>query len=211
MELSKITIGIIFIFLPGILALMVSERLTSHRERKGYELAAYTLVLGCLSHLLYFVLHWSLSKSCVPLPEDKWLDLMTSDTVAQPTVVLMTAMLGVILGFIISYASNHSWLHRFATLIQAGNKFGDVDVWAYLLNSDHVEANPWVVIRDQEKDLMYQGWVMAHSVEEDPRELVLRDVKVFANKTGKELYATKMMYMALEKKNALIEFYNGGS
>jgi hypothetical protein len=210
MELGKVTISIIFIFLPGILALMVSERLTSHRERKGYELAAYTFVIGCLSHLLYFTLHWLLGKFSITSPEDNWLDLMTSDTVAQPTVVLITTILGVVLGFVLCYASNYSWLHRFASLIHAGNKFGDVDVWAWLLNSGHVEGNPWVVIRDQEKSLMYQGWVMAHSVEEDPRELVLSDVKVFDNKTGAELYDVKVMYMALEKKSASIELYNGG-
>lgn len=205
MELSKITIGIIFIFLPGILALMVSERLTDHRERKGYELAAYTLVLGCLSHLLYFIILWSLGKFCITLPKDMWLDLMTSDHVEiQPEVVLFTAILGVLLGFVLCYATTHGWLHRFARRIGATKKFKDLDVWSFLMNSKEMG---WVVVRDQAKNLMYQGLVKSFSTEEDPRELVLSPAFVYQNDTGLKLYDAEVIYLALEKKNVTLEIF----
>lgn len=207
--MDKITIGVIFIFLPGILALMVSEKLTSHPKREGYELLAFTFVLGCLSHLLYFIFYASLKRFDVLLPEDKWLDLMsTTSTAAQPSVVLYTTTLGVVLGFILSYARNYSWLHRFAVRIKASRKIGDVDLWAYLFNSTLLEEDePWVVVRDREKKLMYQGMVHTFSDVEDTRELILKYVRVFDNETADNLYDVEIMYLSFEKKNASIEIY----
>ncbi|HET9113761.1 MAG TPA: hypothetical protein VFN66_07810, partial [Burkholderiales bacterium] len=66
--MDKITISVIFIFLPGILALMISEKLTSHPKREGYELIAFTFVLGCLSHLLYFIIFTILKWLGAPVP-----------------------------------------------------------------------------------------------------------------------------------------------
>ena len=75
MELSKFSIGLIFIFLPGILALLVSERLTEHPERKNYELLVYALVLGCIAHVTYGLL--ALVSHALPpffhLAEDRWI------------------------------------------------------------------------------------------------------------------------------------------
>jgi len=70
MELSRFTIAIIFIFFPGILALVISERLTTHPERKSYELFAYALVLGCVAHLLYELVY-SLAVRWIALPDDR--------------------------------------------------------------------------------------------------------------------------------------------
>lgn len=206
--MDKITIGVIFIFLPGILSLMISEKLTSHPKREGYELFAFTFVLGCLSHLLYFAVYTISTYVGVFLPEDKWLDLMTATTAAQPVVVLFTAILGVVLGFILSYARNYSWLHRFAVWIKASHKIGDVDLWAYLFNSTLLEKEQWVVVRDRDKKLMYQGIVHTFSDVEDPRELILKYVRVFDNDTGANLYDVDILYVSFEKKNASIEIYN---
>ena len=205
--MDKVTISIIFIFLPGILALIVSEKLTSHPKREGYELIAFTFVLGCLSHLLYFIIFTPLKWLGAAVPEDKWLDLMTTTTATQPVVVLYTAILGVVMGFILSYARNYSWLHRFALWIKASRKIGDVDLWAYLFNSNLLEEYDWVVIRDRDKNLMYQGMVNTFSDIEDPRELILSNVKVFDNETGTGLYDVDLIYLSFEKNNASIEIY----
>lgn len=118
MELSKFTVGLIFIFLPGILALLVSERLTEHPERKGYELFTYALVLGCIAHVAY-ALMVQISHGLplgFHLDEDRWIELMLEDETItiQTNVVATTAAIGVLLGLFLAYAANHSWLHRIA-------------------------------------------------------------------------------------------------
>src|SRR5258706_12711897 len=166
MQFSQLTVTIIFIFLPGILALVISERLTSHPARKGYELFAYAFVLGCAAHLIY-----SFTSTRVGLPDDHWLDLVTSaQSKVEGTVALYTAFIGAVLGFIVALCANHSFLHRFARGFRITRKFADFDVWSYLMNSDQVY---WVVVRNQSADLMYQGKIKTFSTDEDPRELVL--------------------------------------
>lgn len=75
------------------------------------------------------------------------------------------------------------------------------------MNSDTIN---WIVIRDQANDLMYQGQVAQFSDEEDPRELVLSDVSVFVNETGKHMYDVPLMYLSLEKKNVTFEVHQLG-
>ena len=198
MQFSQLTVTVIFIFLPGILALIISERLTTHPERKGYELFAYAFVVGCAAHLIY-----SLISKSLGLPDDHWLDLVTSDqSKVQGAVALHTALIGAILGLMVAFCANHSFLHRFARIFRITRKFADFDVWSYLMNSDQVY---WIVVRNQTTDLMYQGKVITFSTNEDPRELVLSDVTVFQNSTAAKLYDTPLIYLSFDKKNAILE------
>jgi uncharacterized protein DUF6338 len=207
-ELSKFSIGLIFIFLPGVLALLVSERLTEHPERKNYELFVYALVLGCIAHIGYGLLA-AFSQTLPPayrLDEDRWIELMLDDSqvTIQTRVVAGTAIIGVLLGFVLAYAANHSWLQRVAHALRVSRKFADNDVWGYLMNPGKVG---WIVVRDQPKNLMYQGYVATFSTTEDPRELILRDAPVFENSSGKKLYDVASLYLSFEKKDVVVEIF----
>jgi len=210
MELSKFSVGLIFIFLPGILALLVSERLTEHPERKGYELFTYALVLGCIAHVVYGLIAQA-SQALSPafhLEEDQWIELMLEDSTVtiQTAVVATTAVIGVLLGLFLTYAANHSWLHRIAHRLSVSRKFADNDVWGYLMNSGMVG---WIVLRDHSKNLMYQGYVATFSTTEDPRELILNDATVFENKSGAKLYDVKSIYLSFDKKDVAVEIFEG--
>lgn len=64
----------------------------------------------------------------------------------------------------------------------------------------------WVIVRDIENDLMYEGWVQAFSDSTERDELFLRDVKVFTNKTADELYEIPGLYLPKSRENLTIEF-----
>ena len=205
MELSQFTLGLIFIFLPGVLALMVSERLTEHPERKPYELFAYALVLGCVSHLVYPSVQWLVNTISMRLvlEDDRWLELMLEEHVGiQPRVVGTNALIGIGIGLFVAYAANRSWMHRFAYALGISRKFADMDVWAYLMNSENIQ---WVVIRDKSKNLMYQGAISLFSSGEDPRELLLTNVTVYTNDTGTRLYDAEALYLSFDKKGVELE------
>jgi hypothetical protein len=208
MDLSKFSVGLIFIFLPGMLALVVSERLTEHPERKGYELFVYALVLGCIAHLIYSAFAHGVHAlaPAADIDEDRWIQLMLDDKAVtiQTRVVGVTAVIGVLLGFLVAYSANHSLLHRAAQLLRVSRKFADNDVWGFLLNSGNVG---WVVIRDHSRNLMYQGFVTTFSTTEDPRELILRDATVFENASGAKLYDVKTIYLAFDKKDVTVEIF----
>jgi hypothetical protein len=61
--------------------------------------------------------------------------------------------------------------HYLAARARVSKKFGDLDVWGFVFNSN---ATEWVVVRDIKYDLMYQGWVHAFSDTADDNELLLR-------------------------------------
>jgi Family of unknown function (DUF6338) len=203
MELSKFTVGIIFIFLPGILALIISERLTEHGERKGYELFAYALVLGCAAHVLYALIQTAFPS--LNLDDDLWLTLMLDEEAGiQSSVVLYSAGLGLCLGFALAFVANHSWLHWIAAKLHVSRKFSELDVWAHLMARRGID---WVVIRDQAKNLMYQGRVLVFSIKEDPRELLLSNATVFTNDSGTRLYDVETLYLSFEKKAVTLEIF----
>ncbi len=85
----------------------------------------------------------------------------------------------------VAFVINHHWLHRLAHVLRVSRKFGDFDLWSHMLNSN---APSWVIIRDREQDLMYDGWIAAFSDGAEKNELLLGDVKVFRNSTGDMLY-----------------------
>ena len=64
----------------------------------------------------------------------------------------------------------------------------------------------WVVVRDIENDLAYEGWIHAFSVGNERDELFLRDVKVFTNKTAEELYAVPALYLPKNRESLTIEW-----
>ncbi len=203
MELSKFTVGLIFIFLPGILSLIISERLTEHGERKGYELVAYALVLGCTAHVLYT----GVQKAFPGLgwEADRWLELMLDDEASiQSAVVAYSAGIGIVLGLALAFAANHSWLHWIARKLRVSRKFSELDVWGHLMADKEID---WVVVRDHARNLMYQGQLSVFSIKEDPRELMLRNATVFTNDSGAKLYDVKVIYLSFEKKDVSLEIF----
>ena len=134
--MTELSLKLIFIFLPGIVSLVISERLTSHPARKGYDLAVYALVIGCFSHLTYELLR----IAAPALPEDHWLDAIVEPSFKiQGLVVGLSTAIGAIYGFVLAYAANHSMLRRFARTIGVSKRFSDIDVWNHLMNSPDLE------------------------------------------------------------------------
>lgn len=200
MTLSEFTLRIILIFLPGLIALIIVEQLTVHKEVKPYRFFIDSLILGFLCYLIYYPI------SQVPFFNLNFYFIRSLSDNKFPldfTEIFIAIFLSIPLGFIISLLSNRKILHRFAQKLKITKKFGDLDVWSYIMNSEIPE---WVVIRDIENDLMYQGWIQAYSDPPEKDELFLRDVKVFINSTAQELYNVPGLYFPRKRENITIEF-----
>ena len=107
-----------------------------------------------------------------------------------------------VLGLLASLALNKHWLNRLARVIGVSNKFGDLDVWARMFNSSDIV---WVVVRDFNHDLAFDGWVNAFSDTYDTNELLLRDVKVYQSSSAQLLYELDSVYLTREKDELTIE------
>ena len=155
-------------------------------------------VLGFLCYLLYALINAGLQ--CRWPPDVSFVKVLaTKDSAAaysSLTEISYVSLLALPVAAGVSFALNHKWLHKLAAAIKVTKKFGDLDVWAFVFNSNVTE---WVTVRDIKNDLTYQGWVHAFSDTCTPNQLLLRDVQVFRNSTGDELYKTPTPCISLDR------------
>lgn len=197
MQLSELTIRLLLIFFPGIISSLIIDNLISHREREFKIFLLYSFILGLAS---YFILYIIISinnflvilRGLIPSWKVSFLNSLI-DKKADINIkeVVIATLIAIILALLISALINHRLLHKFAKKLKISKRFGQLDVWSYVLDSPDID---WVIIRDLENDLMYQGWIEAFSDTYDTNELFIRDVKVYKNSTAEELYFMQGIY-----------------
>jgi hypothetical protein len=120
------------------------------------------------------------------------------------TEIGVTSLVALVLSILWLYSTNYKLLTRFMQAIRATNRYGDEDVWDFILNADSPSVE-YINLRDFDKEITYAGWVETFSEAEKVRELVLRDVKVF-NFQGDELFSAPRVYVARPVDTIDIEF-----
>lgn len=214
MEVTELTLHLGLLFLPGIICALIVEKLSPNREWPTARFVLYSFVLGLASYLIYALLQ-SLSYPLLHSvfcwkwpPPWKWppsvhlFRSLNQHEDLDPTEILLTTIVSFFVGLVVSRGLNKHWLNRLARRMRASVKFGALDVWAHILNSDDVE---WVVVRDFERDLAYEGKVDSYSETYDVNELLLQDVKVYRNSTAEPLYEVKAVYLTRQKDDLTIE------
>lgn len=200
MTLSEFTLRLIVIFLPGLIAFIIVEQLTVNKETAPYRFFINALMMGFLCYLLYYPF------SLIPVLNLKFSFIASLSSNKVPLdfkEIGVVVLLAIPMGLVVSLFINRKYLHKAAQWLKVTNKFGDHDVWSYILNS---EIPGWVVIRDKDSDLMYEGWIQATSDSTDKDELFLRDVKVFSNSTGELFYEVPGLYLPRNRESLIIEF-----
>ncbi len=209
MQFSELTVRLLLIFFPGIIAALIVDNLTTHRERDFKQFLLHAFLLGLSSYFILYILLGVNNlivtlKGLIPTWKVSFLTSLTNGkSPINITEVIVASVISILLAFLISFAINHKLLHRLAAKFKISKKFGHLDVWEYVFDSPDVE---WITIRDIENDLMYQGWVEAYSDTRDKNELLLRDVIVYRNSTSEELYSVGALYITRDKDNLLLEF-----
>ena len=121
----------------------------------------------------------------------------------------MVSGLSIPLGFLISLALKEHWLHRVAHRLKVSKKFPNVDVWSFVMDVIEKHKDDWVVIRDLDHDLIYEGRVKAFSDSTDDfDELFLIDAVIYRNSTGTRLYEVPALYVSARHGNKAVEFPN---
>ena len=202
MDVSEFTFRLIFLFLPGFLSFLIVDALTIHPRIPMVRVFLYSLVLGCLCYFVHYPL------TMIPFfglcPSSFMEFLKDGKTELDPNEILLVSGLSIPLGLLTSLAINKHWLYRFAYRLRVSRKFANPDVWSLVMNE---EGSEWVVIRDLEQDLIYEGWVVAFSDSTDDfDEVLLTDAQVYRNSTGEELYKVSGVYISTRHGNKVVEF-----
>ena len=98
--------------------------------------------------------------------------------------------------------NTHKLHFRLFQKLKITKKFGEQDVWGFLMNSPSTE---WITVRDTENNIMYDGWVKAFSDNSKEAELLLESVSVYKNDTGEHLYDVDAQYLSLNRDKISIE------
>ena len=201
MELSEFTFKIFLLFIPGLTAFIIFDYITSHKETKLHRAIIESLLFGFASYFIYFLITkipWfelqisflgSLTEKETPL---NFLEISLATVISLP-IALISARL-----------DNSKLINRIATYLRVTNRHGHVDLWNYIMNSTDIP--PWVVVRDIENDLTYEGWIEGFSDSTEMDELFIRDVNVYQNSTARLLYSTPGLYIPTKRENLTMEF-----
>lgn len=208
MEFSELTIRLLLIFFPGMIAMFIINNLTTHKRNEFNIFLLHSFLMGLVSYFTaYFVVminNWILILN--GYSGNKKLQFLESLTNGKSAIsireVLLVTLLAIILAIVISLVINRGWFHLLARKLKITNQFGEKDVWQHMFNSPNVE---WISVRDFENDLIFQGHVAAFSDTSITNELLLQDVIVYASSTGEELYHLDAIYITRKTDSLTIE------
>lgn len=205
MEITEFALKLLLLFFPGILCAYAVDQLTVHRPRETFFFLLQSFVFGIISYFTYWgglkTLHhyWpSHFASSVT-----FLRALTDSTVTFSfKEIAVVSIVSLLLSCVISVAVRHKLPNRVARKIGLTTKFGELDVWGYMLNMKEIV---WVTVRDHQNNLIYDGWVQAFSDDSKEAEIFLRDVSVYKNDTGERLYQVGAVYISRNRESISIE------
>ena len=204
MNISDLTLRLIFLLMPGAIAALVVEKLTFHRRWSIFSFILHSFLLGIGAYFF----HQLLIYLCGLITRYNTKSLIFWDALFNTSIkislkeIALTCILAIVIGYLISAVINHKLLFKSAKVFRVSKKYGDEDLWAYFLNSPDVK---WIWVRDHTRKLIYEGWVQSFSVESSLREMLLREVKVFSNADGAFLYGVPAMYVSGKSTDLTLE------
>lgn len=227
MEISEFTFRILLLFLPGIICSYVVDALTEHRPWTPPFFLIRAIVFGFTSYLAYWDilqgLEWfvrvALATSWIPdgvylwickmaghLPDRVHLIESLDNGSIDPAEVVWVCLVATGLGLLITVEATHKAANRLCRKFNITRKFGELDVWGFTMNSPDL-ADAWVIVRDCEKGLAYEGQIRAFSDNGKDAELLLSNVNVYDNKdTGALLYESEAVYISRSRSQITLEF-----
>lgn len=217
MEFSEFTIKILLLFFPGIIVTLITDKLTERAEETSIKFFIRSFVYGMITYCTLYIMAEIFNNILVHLKSalcncDReiyqfklyFLDcLINGNNNINYIEIVVASLASILIAFVISWAKNKNILYRIANKFNISNKLGDLDVWAHVFNG--LENDTWVTIRDYDLGFIYVGWAYAFSSDHKESELLLKDVTVYNNSTGDEIYKTDAMYFSNLNGNIRIE------
>jgi len=204
MEISAFVFKILILFFPGILCSYIVENFTEHKEWSKFQFLINSYVFGFSSYIIYWIF-LNLIIYCFSCEENNVAFVKAITNKGYPinySEVLWASLIAIFLGLLLTTLSTYKLHFRLIHTLKISNKFGEQDVWEYLMNSNRTE---YVTVRDLNYNLMYDGWIQAFSGNSTEPELLLGDVKVYTNEDAVHLYDVSSQYLKLDSNCIVIE------
>ena len=201
MNISEFAFNLLLIFFPGIICAYMIDMFTNHREWTQFQFVINAFLLGFGSYLLYAAVVYFFAPE--KIDSINFLNAL-SEGKAKISLkeILQVSAVSAVLAVVIIVINTHKLHFRLFQTLKITKKFGEQDVWGFLMNSTSTE---WVTVRDSENNIMYDGSVRVFSDNSKEAELLLENVSVYKNDSGKHLYDIHAQYLSLNRDKISIE------
>ena len=218
-KVDDVGLKILFLLIPGIVALGIIKSIGPRRPRSDLESGLQIFILGIVCYAFAGFLEGAYTWVCSRPPGKKFWEIVAEDSLGLATLspenglgagqVCFATVVGLFVGCIVAVLQTHSVPHRILRAIQLTKRTNEVDIWELTLNSPTIDS--WVTVRHHANGRVYQGWVRGYSDGGDDRELLLAEVTVYALDATSELVEVDkipVLYLGLDRKNAVLELNN---
>jgi hypothetical protein len=220
-KVDTLGLKILFLLIPGIIALGVMKSIGPKRPRSDFESGLQIFIYGVVCYAiagffegLYLWHHLPPTKT--PTGKGFWqtigdssLGLATLNPEAglDAGQIVFATGIAVIVGCLVANLQKHSIPHRLMGKLYLTSRINEVDIWGFTLNSPNIDT--WVTVRHHDNGKVYQGWVRGFSDGGDERELLLSEVRVYVpvpdTNDLMEVDRIPVLYLGLDRKNAVLE------
>lgn len=207
--MDTITLILAVIFLPGIIGARLDAKYASQTKPSQFDMVLNIFVFGISSYVVTYIIYKILCLDNYADFNLSQFDLKNKDTlvliISNINIIFIAVIASIFLSISWVAIKNHKFISRFLQYIKVTYRYGDEDVWDYLLSSND-EPTRYINFRDIKLGITYSGYVEVFSEIPDLRELLLKDVFVYNSETGEELYQMPRLYIAREPKDITLEF-----
>ena len=206
--MSQLVVTLIVIMLPGIIAAIISDKITFHAKWDSFKFGLYSLVLGVMSYgglQISYLLVDIVRAGGLPV-QWTWLGIWQAALKTEASVnaveVFFAAVFALPVALIASFCVNHKVFNKIARFFGVSTKFGDENLFSYFMGGKDVV---WIYIRDKPDDLTYEGQVISYAENPSCHEMVLADVKVYRYSDSEFLYEVPFVYLCKPFGSIVIE------
>jgi len=207
--MNTLVLTLALIFLPGIIWARLDARYAREAKPSQSELVVNVFVFGLFAYLVTYLLYlipWVSALASFDLTAVALGDAATPRNLQRSVDdILVATAVSVVLAPAWLKIQRHRLVIRFLQRIGATKRYGDEDVWDFLLSSDD-PTSLYVNVRDEQTGQTFSGYVEMFSQAPGLRELVLSQVQGFDTRTGEETIEVTRLYLARDPKGMTLEF-----
>ena len=207
--MNQFVVTLVVILIPGIIAAIISDKITVHSKWNAFKFGLYAMILGLSAYaglqLFFYVV--DLFKACsFNIPSwshlNVWSSAISENHKIVASEVVYAAILSLPTAFFASFLINYKIFNKLAKRLKLSSKYGDENLYSYYLNAKEID---WVYVRDIENNLTYQGRIESYAENDRMQEMVLYDVTVFRYQDSIQLYSVPTIYLTKEMGKFIIE------
>ena len=183
MNISEFTLTLLFLFLPGILGVLLIGALTTVKVTEIKIFSLYVYLLSVTSYLLTGFIN-----------DYRFINfLLKGNLNITPKEIFIATIVSIVLSILIIYIINFNLMYKLAGKLRLSTKFGNNDVWLTLFNDKNTV---WITLRPSDCEQYFVGEVEHFSDENNLRELTLVNVAIYSDDNGKYLNSQDKIYFS---------------